>query len=88
MPFSLKTLNAFEMTHRLACCEIPAKRDGLRAFVGVYPPNPDRRASTWKIRKFEIPARLVHENFWEPDIMDSQVVEVNTLEEVEDVLRS
>jgi hypothetical protein len=88
MPFSLRTLNAFEMTHRLSCCEIPPIRSEHRAFVGVYPPNPDRRTTTWTIKRFEIPARLVHEYFSEDDIVDSQVVKVNTLEGVEDVLRS
>ncbi|HSU33826.1 MAG TPA: hypothetical protein VLJ11_21545 [Bryobacteraceae bacterium] len=38
MPFTQKTLNAFEMTGRLAACEIAAVNPEHRAFIGVYPP--------------------------------------------------
>jgi hypothetical protein len=41
MPFTLKILNAFEMAHRAAACEIPAKYADHRAFVGIYPPMED-----------------------------------------------
>jgi hypothetical protein len=86
MPFSVKTLNAFEMTGRMAACEIPAARSQHRAFVGVYPPEPKR--PQWKIKRFEIPSHLVYGNFYEPDLVDSRLIVVDTLEEVEDVLRS
>ena len=35
MVFSIKTINAFEMTGRMLACEVPAKRPGQRAFVGI-----------------------------------------------------
>lgn len=88
MPFSLKTLNAFEMTRRVAACEIPAKRKGHRAFVGIYPPLLEKNISKWRVRRFEIPSGLVNSSFGEEDLLDSQSVRVDTLEEVEDVLRS
>jgi hypothetical protein len=54
MGFDQKTLNAFEMSHRMAACEIPATRSGHRAFVGIYPPLPEKGISQWRIRRFEI----------------------------------
>ena len=88
MAFSLKTLNAFEMTHRDAACEIPAKRAGHRAFVGIYPPLPEHGILKWRIKRFEIPAALVNESVYDGDLLDLLFIQVDTLEEVEDVLRS
>ena len=88
MPFSLKTLNAFEMTNRLAACEIPAKAIDCRAFVGIYPPSPKENNLRWSITRFEIPSRLVNEYFGNEDLVDFQSIDTDTLEEVEDILRS
>ena len=87
MPFSLKTLNAFEMTGRMAACEIPAKRNEYRAFVGIYPPRPEKE-KRWRITRFEIPSRLVMESFGQEDLVDFLSLHGNTLEEVQDILRS
>jgi|SRR5579883_2535002 hypothetical protein len=86
MPFSIQTLNAFEMTGRSAACEIPAKRSGHRAFVGIYPPG--HGILQWRIKRFEIPATLVDKSIYDGDLLDLQFIKVDTLEEVEDVLRS
>ena len=88
MAFSQKTLNAFEMTSRIAACEIPCKRSGHRAFVGIYPPHPEKGISKWRIKRFEIPEVLVNESIYDGDMLDLQFVKVDTLEEVENVLRS
>src|SRR5579862_7986950 len=86
MPFSIKTLNAFEMTHRTAACEIPAKRSGHRAFVGIYPPG--NGISQWRVKRFEIPAALVEKSIYDGDLLDLQLIKLDTRAEVEDVLRS
>ena len=88
MPFTLKTLNAFEMTYRTAACEFPATREGHRAFVGVYPPDPIHHTDKWRVRRFELPCHLLEQCFHEPDLVDSQFLRVDTIEEVEDILRS
>lgn len=89
MPFSLRTLNAFDMISRMSACEIPAKHKGHRAFVGIYPPDPqhsDRRQ--WRITRFEILSGLVQENFWQKDLVDWQSLHRDSLEDIEDILRS
>ena len=86
MGFTLQTLNAFEMTRRTAACEIAATRLDHRAFVAVYPPLPDKDVHKWRIRKFEIPRHILEEYFGEGDLVDSQLLRVDTLEEVEEVL--
>ena len=88
MSFNLKTLNAFEMTRRDAACEIPAKRVGHRAFVGIYPPMPEKGILKWGIKRFEIPEALVYESVYDGNLVDLQFIRSDTLEEVEDVLRS
>ena len=88
MPFSPKTLNAFEMTRREAASEIPAKRPGHRAFVGIYPPLPEKHILKWRIKRFEIPATMVNESIYDGDLVDLQFIQVDTLEEVQSVLRS
>ena len=88
MAFTLKTLNAFEMTHREAACEIEATRPGHRAFVGVYPPLPENNIPQWRIKKFEIPEHLVHKSVYDGDFVDLEYVYVDTLEEVEQALAS
>ena len=85
MPFFIRTLNAFEMTHREASCEIPAKRDRHRAFVHIYPPR--NGITAWRIKRFEVPAHLVSASLYDGDLLDLQFVSVTTLAEVEDVLR-
>ena|SRR5579863_3621007 len=88
MAFTIKTLNAFEMTHRTAACEITATRPEHRAFVGVYPPLPEKNIEKWRVRKFEIPQNLVETNFGENDLVDSQFLRLDTLEQVEEALAS
>lgn len=88
MAFSLKTLNGFEMTHRSAACEIPAKRADHRAFVYIYPPLPDKHILKWRIKRFEIPTALMSASVYDGDLLDLQLIKVDSLLEVEDVLRS
>jgi hypothetical protein len=88
MAFTQKTLNAFEMTHRDAACEIKASRSGHRAFVGVYPPLPEKNIREWRIKKFEIPEDLVHKSVYDGDLVDLEFINVDTLEEVEQILAS
>jgi hypothetical protein len=84
MPFSLTTLNAFEMTCRTAACEIPAKHPGHRAFVGIYPPT--KGISNWRIKRFETPADLVTQDPLMAICSTWSFIRVSTLQE--DGLRS
>ena len=86
MPFTVKTLNAFEATSRTAACEIPAKHAHHRAFVGIYPPKPERGIPEWRVRRFEIPAELLEKHFGEDDLVDSELRRLITLVEVEALL--
>jgi hypothetical protein len=88
MPFTPKTLSAFEMTCRSAACEIPAKRTGHRAFVGIYPPLPVKGILQWRIKRFEVPDQPMSKSIYDGDLVDLQFIRVGTLEEVEDLLRS
>jgi hypothetical protein len=88
MPFTIKTLNAFEMTHRAAACEIPAKYADHRAFVGIYPPMEDKQILQWRVTRFEIPFTTVFQNFGQEDLVDFQSLRRDSLEEIEEVLRS
>ena len=84
--FTQEVLNGFQMIHRTAAAEIPATRAGHRAFVGVYPPLPQKQISLWRVRRFEIPEDLVDKYFGEEQLIDSEIIELNTLEEVEELL--
>jgi|SRR5271168_5412457 len=88
MAFNLKTLHAFEMTHRDAACEIKATRPHHRAFVCVYPPLPDKNIHQWRVKRFEIPEELVRGEPYDGDLVDLQFLRVDTLEEVEQLLTS
>jgi hypothetical protein len=88
MAFSQKTLNAFEMTRRSAACKIPVRRQGHRAFVGIYPPLPEKRIRQWRIGRFEVPSSLLAGSIYDGDLVDLQDVRPDTLDEVEDTLRS
>lgn len=88
MPFPLKTLNAFEMTGRIAACEIPATHPGHRAFVGVYQPDLAHSLPQWRVVRFEIRSELVDEHFSQDDMVDRLSLNRATLEEIEDTLRS
>ena len=79
MAFTLQTLNAFEMTHRYATCEIKATRPGHRAFVGVYPPLPEKNIHQWRIKKFEIPEGLVQKSPYDGDLVDVEFISADTL---------
>ena len=88
MPFTLKTINAFEMTERLATAEIPAKRPQHRAFVGVYPPSPGKGLHQWRVRKFEIPVCFLNGCVGEEELVDSEFIRLDRIEEVETLLGS
>jgi len=74
------------MTRRTAACEIAATRPGHRAFVGVYPPLPEKDVHKWRVRKFEIPVHLMETYFGEIDLVDSHLLWLDTLEQVEEAL--
>ncbi len=74
------------MIARIATVEIPATHVGHCAFVGVYPPLPDKHIQEWRVRKFEIPETLVDKYFGEQQLVDSQLVLLDTLEQVEELL--
>lgn len=86
MPFTQQTLNAFEMTGRMAACEVPAATPKHRAFVGIYPPS--ERSAHWLVRRFEVPKGLVGEYFGEEDLRDNRYLRLKTLGEVESILVS
>jgi len=86
MPFTQKTLNAFEMAGRMAACEIAATSPEYRGFIGIYPPWEKR--SHWLIRRFEVPERMVSESFYDKDLHDNRYLRLKTLEEVEAILLS
>jgi hypothetical protein len=88
MAFDPKTLNAFDTLHRMAACEIPARRSGHRAFIGIYPPLPDKGIAQWRVRRFEIPNELVDKSIYDGDLLDLQHIHAGTIDEVEDILRS
>ena len=74
------------MTGRSAACEIPAKRNGHRAFVGIYPPG--HGIENWRIKRFEIPAELVDQSIYDGSLLDLQFIKLESLEDVEDTIRS
>jgi hypothetical protein len=86
MAFTLKTLNGFEMLRRAAAAEIPTSILGHRAFVGVYPPLPEKGIPKWRIRRFAIPEHLLDQYFAESDLVNSEFVRVDTLDDVESLL--
>ena len=86
MPFTTQTLNAFEMTGRLAACEIAAKRSENKAFIGVYPPS--KNDGRWLVRRFEIPSALVTQYFGEEDLQTSEMIWLTTVDDVEALLAS
>ena len=86
MPFQPKTLNAFDMTHREAACEIPATKPNHRAFVAVYPPWPEKDVNQWRVRRFELPVDILDQDFGEEDLMSSLFYRLENLAEVEGLL--
>jgi hypothetical protein len=76
------------MTKRAAACEIPAKYADHRAFVGIYPPMQDQKIWQWRITRFEIPSKLVLQNFGQENLVEFQSLRRDSLEEIEDILRS
>jgi hypothetical protein len=86
MPFTRKTINAFEMIGRTATCEIEPSGPGLRAFVGVYPPQPKAHSRKWVVRRFELPEQLVAKYFGTEDLLNSQKIDLDSMGEVEDLL--
>jgi hypothetical protein len=97
MMFTQEVRNGFEMIGRMAACELPAEHAGRRRFVGVHPPrlekdiprveNPGNlRLRLWHVRRFEIPERLVDQYFGEEELLDSESVDLDSLEAVEALL--
>ena len=96
MPFTQKSINAFEMDQRAAACEIAPGRPGYRTFIGVYPPRHGQprvpsplhieKREQWLVKKFTIPERLVNEHFGNEDLIDHEVILLNTLGDVEELL--
>ena len=95
--FSQEVKNGFEMTGRMAACELPAERAGCRRFVGVYPPRLEKdiprvegpfteRLRCWHVKRFEIPGALLDQYFGEEQLFDSESVELDSLEAVEALL--
>ena len=85
MPFLQKTLNAFEMTKREAACEIVALLQGCKAFVAIYPPRPEEGYPRWFVLRFEVRAEQLDEYLAEEDLRNSQLLYLNSIEEVESV---
>ena len=54
------------------------------AFVGVYLPPFDKRVPKWRVRRLAIPEHLVDQYFGEEDLVDSEFIRLDSLEEVED----
>lgn len=86
MPFDQKTINAFEMKLREAACEIPATQPSLRAFVGVYPPLPDKGIVQWRVRRFEVPSELIGSYLAEEQLLNSLFCRLDDLAQVERLL--
>ena len=84
--FTQEVLNGFQMIARMAAIEIPANHAGCRAFVGVYPPSMRKETLQWRVRRFEIPNELVDQNFGEDQLIDSQFIRLDALEEVEQLV--
>jgi hypothetical protein len=86
MAFTLKTINGFEMLHRTAAAEIPTSIPGHRAFVGVYPPMPEKGLPRWTVKRFAIPEHLVDQYFGQRDLVNLEAVCLDAMEEVEKLL--
>jgi hypothetical protein len=85
MTFTRETLNAFQMTGRMAACEVPARREGCRGFVAVYPPS--SQAPHWTIRRFEIDSAWLERGY---DVSDEEMqgLDVLHLADLESVERA
>ena len=88
MPFSTKTKNAFEMTARPAATELPAQQVRHKSFIAIYPPSPTGTYGPWRVRRFEISEDLLDEYPSEEDLIDSKLITLNSLEDVEQLLTS
>jgi hypothetical protein len=84
--FTQEVTNGFDMIGRTAACELPAQSAGCRGFVGVYPPSLDKRIPRWRVRRFEIPEALVDQYFGEEELINSELVNLDSLEAVEALL--
>ncbi len=63
-------------------------RSSCRGFIGVHPPWPEKRVPNWHVRRFEIAEANMNEWFGEEDLVDSQRIELESLEEVEELIES
>src|SRR5437773_2529117 len=88
MAFTPQTLNAFEMNSRLEAVETPAKREFHKAFVGVYPPSREHRLQQWRVRRFEVPTKFLDVCVGEEELVDSQLVKLDSIDSVEALLNS
>lgn len=84
--FSQVVLNGFQMIARMASVEIPASRAEHRAFIGIYPPSVSKGFRQWRVQRFEIPKEPVNQYFGEDQMVDSQFIHLDTLEEVEQLI--
>ena len=76
------------MMARPAAPELPARQVGCKAFVAVYPPPLVDSHSTWRIRRFEISESLIDGYPAEENLIDSELMKLNTLADVERLLTS
>jgi hypothetical protein len=86
MKFTQEVLNGFEMTARVAATEISAARPDHRAFISIYPPSPGKNIRQWRVRRFEIPKHLIERYLGEEQLVDSQFVSLDTLDQVYELL--
>lgn len=61
-------------------------RPGCRAFIAVLPPWPEKKVPNRRVRKFEIAERKIEQSFGEEDLIDSQFIELHSLQEVEELI--
>lgn len=85
---SIKARNRLEMLRGVVACEVPATRQGCRAFAAIFPPSGESDDSQWTARKIEIPEGLVDQYFGDSDITESRVIRTASLEEAENTLVS
>jgi hypothetical protein len=76
------------MTSRTAAAEIPANRESHKAFVAVYPPSREHRITQWRVRLFQIPLKFIDACVGEEELVDSQLVLLDDIEQVEALLSS
>jgi hypothetical protein len=87
MPISIKSVNQLEMAKTPIAMEVDASSPELRSWVADYPKRPDKGIDLFEVRSFELKRDLVDKYFSQADVLNSRNQKVNTLDEVEDVLK-